>query len=175
MKSYSPSTAWRSRLSSLGMVCLLLWGGLSVLLYGVYIPGLTLFSNDGPLGRLMAECHRCPARFAGCWNDLNVVGYREGSAFADISFALQWFLQPVGFSKFYALFALAFLGVGAWYFFRRQGFSAAACILGGFAASLNSAFFSAACWGVAGQAIAFGLSFFAMGAVSGKLAWPMWA
>src|SRR3974377_1491862 len=99
MKSSLPSMGWRSRFSSLGFICLLLWGVLSLLLYGVYGPGLTLFSNDGPLGRLMAECHRCPARFTGCWNDLNIVGYREGSAFANISFELQWFLQPITFSK----------------------------------------------------------------------------
>jgi len=47
-------------------MALLLFVVLSVLLCGDYLPGNILFSNDGPLGRLMAQCHRLPARFTGC-------------------------------------------------------------------------------------------------------------
>src|SRR5580698_5966974 len=35
---------------------------LSLLFYGVYLPGHTLFSNDGPLARLMSQCHQLPER-----------------------------------------------------------------------------------------------------------------
>ena len=45
--------------------------------------------------------------------------------------------------------ALLILGLGAWCFFRQSGLAPAACLLGGLAATLNSSFFSAACWGVA--------------------------
>ena len=50
---------------------------LGTLLCRTYLPGRIPFSNDGPFGRLMAECHRLPARFTGCWEDLNLLGDRD--------------------------------------------------------------------------------------------------
>jgi hypothetical protein len=139
---------------------------LSLFFHGVFLPGHTLFSNDGPLARLMSECHKLPERFTGCWQDLNSAGYREPGAMPDISYGLLLLLKPVGFSKFYALAALTMLGLGAWCFFRQSGLAPPACILGGLAAVFNSSFFSVACWGIAGHCIAIGMIFFALAALA---------
>ena len=144
----------------------LLFIALSLFFYRVYLPGHTLFSNDGPLARLMAESHKLPERFTGCWQDLNSAGYREPGAMPDISYALLLLLKPVGFSKFYAIASLLVLGLGAWCFFRQSGLAPPACILGGFAAAFNSTFFSDACWGTAGHCIAIGMTFFALAALA---------
>ena len=137
-----------------------------LLLCGDYLPGNILFSNDGPLGRLMSECHRLPERFTGCWEDLNSLGVRNWGAAPSISFGLQYLLRPVVFSKLYAPVGLLILGLGAWCFFRQSGLVPAACLLGGLAATLNSGFFSAACWGVASHPITVGMIFFALAALA---------
>jgi hypothetical protein len=138
---------------------------LSALLNGDFVPGSILFSNDGPLGRLMSQCHRLPDGFTGSWQDLNTVGYREGSAAPSISGGLRLLLGPVWFAKLYAPAGLLILGLAAWFFFRRSGLAPAACVLGGLAATLNSSFFSAACWGVAAHPITFAMSFLALAAL----------
>ena len=160
---------------SFRVMLLLLAGILAMMFFKVFVPGLTLFSNDGPLDRLMAESHRLPARFTGCWGDLNSIGCREASALTDFSFALQWLLGPVTFSKLYTPLALLGLGVGAWLFFRQSGLAPAACLLGGLGAALNSSFFSLACWGVAGEVFSVGLTFVALAALAGSSAkFPGW-
>jgi hypothetical protein len=138
---------------------------LGVLFFSSFLPGYTLFSNDGPLGRLMSECHRLPERFGGSWEDLNALGFSEGCAWPNFTYALQYALGPVAFSKFYAPIALLILGLGAWTFFRSLRLSPAACVLGSLAAMLNSNYFSAACWGVAAHAIAVGMIFFGLAAL----------
>ena len=145
---------------------LLLLAVLSFSLPGVYLPGQTLFSNDGPLGRLMAQCHQMPGRFTGCWEDLNSVGFSSGPAPPGITFGLQLLLKPIWFSKLYALISLIILGLGAWCFFVSLRLTPVACILGGLAAALNSNFFSVACWGVAAQAVNAGMFFFALAALA---------
>lgn len=155
--------ATKSHDAGFRLACAVLAGAILVLLWGNFLPGQTQFSNDGPLGRLMSECHRLPDRFFGCWQDLNAVGYREGSAVPSITFGLQWLLGPVLFSKLYAPIALMILGLSAWYFFNQTGLTRWACILGALAAMLNSSFFSAACWGVESHVIAIGMSFLALG------------
>src|SRR5579871_5824280 len=130
-----------------GKVLLLFLGVLCVLFYGVFLPGGILFSNDGPLSQAVAQCHQLPSRFFGCWDDLISLGLRAGPAPPDISLGLRWALGPVLFSKFYALISLLLLGLSAWYFFRQSRLNPTACVLGGLAATLNSTFFSVACWG----------------------------
>src|SRR5580693_3171494 len=98
----------------LGTAALLFGGVLAIFLYGVFLPDQTLFSNDGPLGRTISQCHELPQRFLGCWLDLNNIGFDGGAAPLSISFGLQWVLGPVWFSKFYALLSLLILGLGAW-------------------------------------------------------------
>jgi hypothetical protein len=159
------SFAFKIPLPAWAMMLMLLAAVLSLLLGGVYVPGMTLFSNDGPLGNLVAECHRLPGRFLGCWHDLNYVGYRDATATPGISYGLQFLLGPVLFSKLYAILGLMVLGLGAWCCFRQLGFNPPVCLLGGLAATLNADFFSAACWGVAAHPITVGMSFFALAAL----------
>ncbi len=139
---------------------------LSVLLHGVFLPGHTLFANDGPLGELMARCHRLPGRFLGCWSDLNSVGFDGGAAPPNISFGLEWLLGPVWFSKFYALVSLLTLGMSAWLFFRQSRLAPLACSLGGLAAMLNSTYFSVACWGMSPHVLTAAMSFLALAALA---------
>jgi hypothetical protein len=153
---------------------LLLLAVLVLLFHGVWPEGHTLFSNDGPLGRLISDCHRLPERFFGCWSDLNSIGFSGGAAPPGISVGLQYLLKPVWFSKLYALISLLILGLGAWCFFSQMRLTPLAARLGGLAAALNSCFFSVSCWGVAAQSIAAGLSFFALAALAnntGRLRW----
>ena len=134
--------------------------------YQAFAPGLGLACNDAPLGRVSSECHQLPEKFTGCWQDLNNVGFREPAALPSISSGILYLLKPAGYAKFYAPLALLLLGVAAWFFFRQQGLSAAACVLGSLAAALNSSFFSTACWGVAGHVIAVAMTFLALGLLS---------
>jgi hypothetical protein len=147
---------------------------LSVLLWGAFLPQQIAFSNDGPLGRLVAQCHRLPARFTGCWDDLNLLGFRDWDTAPSISLGLQYLLGPFVFAKFYPLVALLILGVGAWCFFRQSGLVPAACILGGLAAALGSSCFSAACWGVASHSICVGMIFFAIAALADTTSRSRW-
>jgi hypothetical protein len=159
-------TSFKPIRAGLGAMVLLLLVVLSVLLCGDYLPGNILFSNDGPLGRLMSQCHRLPQRFTGCWEDLNFLGFRDWGTAPSISFGLQYLLKPLLFSKLYAPAGLLILGLGAWCFFRQSGLTPAACLLGGLAATLNSGFFSAVCWGVASHAITMDMLLFAFAALA---------
>jgi hypothetical protein len=159
------SVVARMSKGGVGTALFLLSAVLVILMYGIFLPGQILFSNDGPLGRLMEECHRLPGRFFGSWSDLNNVGFNSGAAPPGISFGLQWILGPVLFSKFYAMISLLILGIGAWNFFRASRLTPAACVLGALAVILNSILFSLACWGLGAQIIAAGMVFFAMAAL----------
>ena len=64
------------------------------------------------------------------------------------------------------LLVLAIVGLCAWFCFRQLKLSPTACLLGALAAVLNSAYFSAVCWGVGPHVIAAGMSFFAVGVLS---------
>ncbi|HEV2210514.1 MAG TPA: polysaccharide biosynthesis/export family protein [Verrucomicrobiae bacterium] len=139
---------------------------LGVLFYGTFEPGHAVFSNDGPVGVLMAKYNRLPAGFLGAWQDLNSIGQRLGGAWPSVTWGLLTALGPIGYAKFYAPFGLLLLGLGAWCFLRQMGLRPLACILGGLAATLNSVFFSTACWGVVAHPITIGLSLFAMAALA---------
>jgi hypothetical protein len=152
----------------------LLFTVISLLLGGSYLPGQTQFSNDGPLARLVSQCHHLPDSFTGVWEDLNTIGYREQGASPDITFGFLLLAGPVIFSKFYVPLALMILGLGAWCFFRELGLAAPACILGGLAAALNGDFFSTACWGVAADPITVGMCFFAMALLIRTSSWRAW-
>jgi hypothetical protein len=160
------ASSTKGRGAGFGLLLLLLALALLLLLRQDCLPGQTLFSNDGPLGRLMTQCHRLPERFTGCWNDLNSVGANEGGVSPNISFGLQWLLKPILFSKLYVPIALLILGFAAWCFFQQSGLAPPACLLGGLAAGLNSGFFSTACWGVAAHPLTFAMGFLAMAALA---------
>jgi hypothetical protein len=135
---------------------------LTVLFYGCFLPAHTLFSNDGPLATQVSQCHRLPAGFTGTWEDLNIIGGPGPGFLVSITYMLLFLLGPFCYAKFYAPIALLILGLGAWSFFRKLGLSPLACVLGGLAATLNSIYFSTACWGVAGHPLAVGMSLFAL-------------
>jgi hypothetical protein len=157
-----------------GSTLLLYSAVLTVLFYGVFLPGQTLFSNDGPLGELMARCHHLPDRFLGCWADLNSVGFNSSAAPPGINFTLQWLLGPILFSKIYAPLSLLIMGVGAWCFFRQMRLTPLACVLGGLAIVLNSSCFAVACWGVAAHDLTIGMSFLALAALADTSARQYW-
>jgi len=138
------------------------------------LPGRTFFSNDGPLGRRMSACHQLPERFAGCWEDLNSIGYRDLAAVPSLSYGFLWLLGPFWFSRLYMPLSLLLLGMSAWFCFRRFGLAQPACVLGALAATLNSAFFSAACWGSAAHAITVGLCFLALAMLAGSSSKQRW-
>ncbi len=150
------------RLRAFIVMLLLLAGVLLLLMPDSFLPGQILFSNDGPLGRLVSQCHRMPDAFNGVWQDLNLIGFREGGAMPNITSGLRLLLGPVAFSKFYVPLALLLLGLGAFCFFQQLRLSRLACFLGGLAAMLNSCFFSTACWGLGSLAITVAMMFFAL-------------
>lgn len=160
--------------AGLGTAALLFGVVLAVYLNGVFMPDQVMFSNDGPLGRLISQCHQLPQRFFGCWLDLNNIGFDGGAASPSISFGLQWLLGAVWFSKFYALLSLLILGLGAWCFFRKSGLAPAACLLGGLAAMLTSVFFCTATWGLGSHDIAAGMIFLALACLADPNARQRW-
>ena len=164
----------KSRPWQFPLMFLLLVAVIGLLMRGSFSPDKVLWSNDGPLGRLMSECHHLPEAFTGTWEDLNAAGYREQGALPNITCGLRLLLKPVWFAKFYALIALFILGLAAWCFFRQLGLAPPACILGGLAATLNSAFFSDACWGVAGHTLAVAMTFLALAALMKTGTWRGW-
>lgn len=158
-------TASPSR-TGIGVALALFSAVLVVLFYGCFLPGHTLFSNDGPLATQVSACNRLPEGFTGSWQDLNTIGTRGGGGWPSVTYGLLFLLGPVGYAKFYAPIGLILLGLGAWCFFRQMGLTPLACILGGLAAMLNSIYFSTACWGVVAHPIAVGMSFLAMAALA---------
>jgi hypothetical protein len=137
-------------------------------------PGRTVFSNDGPLGAISSQCTRLPAGFFGYWQDLNWLGAAGPSASPTVSNTLALVSRPLIFSKIFAPVVLLFLGLSAWFCFRQWKLAPLACILGGVAATLNSDFFSTACWGVASQPLSFGCNFLALAALADKTSPKRW-
>jgi hypothetical protein len=142
---------------------------LAVILAGLFwksfLPGYVHFSNDGPLAQVNAAANRMPAALTGVWFDANGIGSSAGAPAPGVTSLLSGVLGPVGFSKFLAPIAMFILGLGAWTFFRQLKLSPWASMLGGLAAALQSAWFSNACWGVASQQIAVGMTYFALALV----------
>jgi hypothetical protein len=164
----------QSGLRQAGFLALCLVVILGALFYEGLIPGRTVFSNDGPLGAISTRAGKLPSGFLGLWLDLNWLGTAAPSASPNISAALGTIAGPLVYSKIYAPFALLFLGMSAWLCFRQRKLSPLACVLGGIAASLNSDFFSTACWGVASQPICFGLNFLALAALADEKSPRRW-
>ncbi|HTA95045.1 MAG TPA: hypothetical protein VK769_02875, partial [Verrucomicrobiae bacterium] len=177
MKNEKKTGAFRG-LRFVGLLTLIL----AVIFWKSFLPDYIHFSNDGPLGQLMAAQSKPPGTFTGSWGDLNGIGGNAGSASPDINTLANWILGSVGYSKFNPPIALFILGLGAWAFFRQLKLSPLAATLGALAAALNSAFFSTACWGVASQQIAVGMSYFALALVvsntpetPARVRWLRWA
>lgn len=139
-----------------------------------FVPELTLFSNDGPLGAISADSGKLPTGFFGVWNDLNWVGTRGIGAAPNISSVLAWAAKPVLFSKVYPPVALFLVGLCAWFLFRQMQLAPAVCILGGLAAILNSSVFSIACWGLPAWSLARAMIFLALGILASQRVRPLW-
>jgi hypothetical protein len=127
-----------------------------------FLPGYVHFSNDTPLGMQATAWTQLPGAFTGAWVDLNDLGANAGAWPVEISQCIRWVIGPVNYAKFLPPIALFILGFGAWAFFRQLRLSPMAATLGALAMVLNSTLFSGACWGVASQEIAFGMTFFAL-------------
>ena len=136
---------------------------LAFLFRNSFVPDLTVFSNDGPLGVLNAASGQYPEGFFGVWNDLNWIGSRGIGASPNFSSLWGWIAGPVLFSKFYSPMALFLVGFFAWFMFRQMGFKPAVCLLGGLAALLNSNVFSIACWGLPSWSLSRAMIFLALG------------
>jgi hypothetical protein len=164
----------RSGYGQFALMAGLLIGALLLLFWRVLRPDYTLFSNDGPLGLLSARYADLPSGIFSVWQDLNWLGGAELSGMPSISILFHTVFGHLMYSKFYAPFAILFLGLSAWCFFRQWKFSPAVCVLGGLAAALNSDFFSTACWGVASQPLSFGLDFLALAALADESSPRRW-
>lgn len=136
---------------------------LAALFWRSFLPGVVHFSNDAPLGALMAQQLDPKEGISGVWVDLNSTGISGGNTPVGIWSVLLCVLGPVGCSKYLTPICLFILGLCAWFFFRRLGFAPAAAIVGAVATALNTCFLSDACWGVAPHATAFGMDMLAMG------------
>ncbi len=174
MPSQIPRTPEGKKLSPLIVIIGLLTILLSLLFVRSFAPSLVFFSNDGPLGPMMAEMARLPATLTGLWQDLNSIGANVGAETLNVTSLLKLLAGPVGFSKIYAPVSLWILGLGAWFFFRQLKLSPLATVLGALAAVLNSTFFSDACWGVASHEIALGMDFFALGLIVANTSETPW-
>lgn len=124
---------------------------------------MVLFANDGPLGQEVTKAIQPPSSFFGVWRDLNLIGNNAGSWSLSITSLAHWLLGPLLFCKFFCPLALFFLGLGAWYFFRQAKLSSLASALGALVITLNSTFFSEACWGVPTHEVALSMVFCALG------------
>lgn len=139
---------------------------LVTLFYKALLPGYVVFSNDGPLGGMIAAQNRLPGILTGLWVDQNWLGSPSPSPAPDITTALRLVTSPLICSKIYPAFALFVLGLCAWICFRLHGFSPLICLLAAVGAAMNSDFLGTACWGVCAQSIGFGMSFLAVGALA---------
>lgn len=146
------------------LFCAGLIGLLAMLFFKSFLPDYVVFSNDVPLG-LRNSGYLRTSGLSGAWSDLNSIGQNGGALAPNISTLLHRLLSPLVFSKWFPPITLAFLGFGAFLFFRRQKLAPLACVLGGLATALCSTFFSAACWGVGTQCFAYGLTFLALALV----------
>jgi hypothetical protein len=137
---------------------------LAILFFRSFLPGHVLFSNDGPLGHLMAEAGQLPGQFTGYWMDLNWVGGEGPSASPSATSFLRLILGNVVFLKFYAPLSLFCLGLVAAWFARRLGANWPVATLVGLAAALNGNYFSNACWGLGTRALTLSAVFLALAA-----------
>ena len=120
----------RSTWRQFGIILLCLLVCLGFLFRDGWRPGRTIFSNDGPLGKISAQwASFSDGGWYGIWLDLNWLGTQEAGAAPDITCLLASTCGPLLYSKIYAPFALLFLGLSAWLCFRQWKLSPLACLL----------------------------------------------
>ena len=129
-------------------------------------PDKVVFSNDGPLGSVVAECRSMPEIMTGVWADSNWIGGPEPTPTPGPSLWLRLVTNPVILDKLYAPVSLMIIACCAYILFWRMKFSPIACLLAGLAVGLNSDFVGTSCWGVCSQPIAFGMNLLALAALA---------
>src|SRR5439155_11635887 len=137
-------------------------------------PAYVLFSNDNPLGQMVASRNSQLAGFTGVWQNLNWLGSEAVSTLPSITTAFTLATTPELFERIYAPISLLIVGMSACFCLRQFGLIAPACVRGGLAAELNSDFFSTACWGVPAHVITFGCNFIALGLLAGAAVRRSW-
>ena len=169
MASNSASTPARSSVRrELWIASLVLAGILGVIFHQSFSEDQVLFSNDGPLGLLVAYSDVASSFFKGAWHSLNWIGSKQPSALPNITVGAYFVWGPVAHAKFFTPLALLILGLGVWTFLRQLEFHAAVCTLGAIAAVLNTDPFSYACWGLPSLPLTMGAAFFAFAALAGE-------
>ena len=164
--SKSEKTTGRNGWRAFGLVALVLTLLLGWLFREALPPDYATFNNDTPLGVMHSAWVGGFDSVNGVWQDSNWLGNAGVSAVPNTTWLFIGLAGPLGFSKFYAAFSLLFVGLSAWFCFRRWNFAAPVCVLGGLAAVLHGDFFPNSCWGVGSQVIGFGLNFLALGALA---------
>src|SRR5882762_1388611 len=69
-------------------------------------PDEVVFSNDGPLGGLVASLNKMPGVLTGAWHDLNWIGSQSPTPAINITSLLRLVAGPAIFSKVFAPFSL---------------------------------------------------------------------
>ena len=144
-----------------------------------FLPGMVLYSNDGPLGAISALCNiASPDTARGIWQDLNWLGNEGVSSPPNFTMLLALLIQPLDYAKFAGPIGLLVLGLSAWLFFRQLRLAPIACVAGGVAAALNSDFLSTSAWGIVSQPVCFAANYLALAAmarVTSSSPWRAWA
>lgn len=168
----SPENKWFKAPLLFLAVLTLIFAGLFV---QSFHPDKVVFSNDGPLGSVVAECRSMPEIMTGVWADSNWLGGPEPTPTPGPSLWLRLVTSPVMLDKLYAPVSLMIIACCAYIFFWRMKFSPTACLLGGLAVGLNSDFVGTSCWGVCSQPIAFGMNLLALAALADiSTPWRSW-
>jgi len=138
-------------------------------------PDYSTFNNDTPLGVMHSAWVDNLGAVTGVWQDSNWLGNAGVAAVPNATRLFLGLVGPLYYSKFYAAFSLLFVGLSAWFCFRKWNFAAPVCVLGGLATVLHGDFFPNSCWGVGSQVIGFGLNFLALGALADENPRTRWA
>jgi hypothetical protein len=154
---------WRQ--FAFALVCLL--APLLILFNSSFQREMVLFSNDGPLGAMVATAENAHKAFTGFWQPLNWIGTEQPSALPNVTMALFFLLgDPVVFAKWYAPLSLLLLGMAAWFFFRKLGLTGAMPIVAALGVALNTGPFSYACWGLSPITLSIAATFAALGVLT---------
>src|ERR1044071_420951 len=148
---------------------------LAVLYHRSFRPEEIVFSNDSPLGAVAAQADHAWDNLRGVWQDLNWLGGRQPGGFLSVGNMIYAILGPLPYSKFMPALSLLYLGLCAWFLFRRLGFHPVACVLGGLAAALNMNAVSISAWGVPSWTLARGSIYLSLAALASVGRGQTWA
>ncbi len=147
---------------------------LALLFWRSLTPEGVVFANDAPLGYQVAEQNRMPAVLTGMWGDLTWLGGRGPSPSPTFSTAVWLGMTPLIYAKILCPVSLFVLGICACFSFRQLKLAPLACVLGGFAAALNSDAFANACWGQVSRPLTLSAAFLALAALQNGPGWRSW-